>query len=114
MKQIRILSTFYDAGRPKYLAGALYPITDDTLREVAKGNGEEVDEPTEDELAAAKAQAEANERAAAEAQAAADAAAAQAAAAQQPAATSDAALAAAQATAPAPAAPTPARKRAGG
>lgn len=112
MKQIRILGTFYDAGRPKYLAGALYPITDDTLREVAKGNGEEVDEPTEDEMsavAAAQAEAEANGRAAAEAQAAADAAAAQ-----QPAATSDATPAATPAPAPAPAAPTPARKRAGG
>lgn len=65
MRQIRITNTFYDAGLPKYLAGQLYPVDDDTLRQVAKGNGEEVDEPTEAELqaqaeaeAAAKAQAE--------------------------------------------------------
>jgi hypothetical protein len=114
MHQVRITNTVYETGAAKYLAGQLYPVTEETLRQVALRNGEEVDEPTEDELAAAKAQAEANERAAAEAQAAADAAAAQAAAAQQPAATSDAAPAAAQAPAPAPAAPTPARKRAGG
>jgi hypothetical protein len=117
MKQVRIHNTFFDAGQPKYLAGELYPVTEDTLRQVARGNGEEVDVPapaetllkTWDDVAAqAVAETEANERAVAEAQAAADAAAAQ-----QLAATGDAGPAAAPAPAPAPAAPTPARKRAG-
>lgn len=115
MKQVRILNTFYDSGRPKYLAGQLYPITDDTLRQVAKGNGVEVDEPTEAEL---QAQAEADELAKqqAEQQAATEAAQREQDAAQ---AEADQAAAAAQlppapASAPvAPAAPTPARKRAG-
>ena len=103
MKQIRILNTFFDAGHPKYLASVLYPITEDTLRQVAKGNGEEVDEPTEAEL---QAQADADElaRQQAEQQAAqADA--------EQAAATAAAQLPPAPASAPA--APTPARKRAG-
>ncbi len=89
MLQIRITNTVYDSGAAKYLAGQLYPVTEDTLRQVALRNGEEVDEPTEDELAAA------------------------AAAAQQAAASTDAPPAAAPAPTPAPAAPTPARKRAG-
>lgn len=108
MHQVRITNTVYDSGAAKYLAGQLYPVTEDTLRQVALRNGEEVDEPTEDELAAAaaaQAEAEANERAAAEEQAAA--------AAQQAAASTDAPPAAAPAPAPAPAAPTPVRKRAG-
>jgi len=111
MHQVRITNTVYETGAAKYLAGQLYPVTEETLRQVALRNGEEVDEPTEDELAAAaaaQAEAEANERAAAEAQAAAAAAAAQ-----QAAASTDAQPAAAPAPAPAPAATTPARKRAG-
>jgi len=90
MHQVRITNTVYETGAAKYLAGQLYPVTEDTLRQVALRNGEEVDEPTEDELAAAAA-----------------------AAAQQAAASADAQPPAAPAPAPAPAAPTPARKRAG-
>lgn len=77
MLQIKIHATVYDAGEPKYLAGALYPVSEDTKREVALGNGAEVDEPTDEELAAqqaaqAQAQAEpAKETAAPEAAAAA-------------------------------------------
>lgn len=107
MHQVRITNTVYDSGAAKYLAGQLYPVTEDTLRQVALRNGEEVDEPTPAELliktwadteAQAIAETEANERAAA---------------AQQAAASTDAPPAAAPAPAPAPAAPTPARKRAG-
>jgi len=101
MHQVRITNTVYETGAAKYLAGQLYPVTEETLRQVALRNGEEVDEPTEDEMAAAaaaQAEAEANERAAAEAQVA---------------ASTDAPPADAPAPAPAPAATTPARKRAG-
>ena len=94
MHQVRITNTVYETGAAKYLAGQLYPVTEETLRQVALRNGEEVDEPTEDELAAAAA---ANEPAA-----------------QQAAASTDAQPAAAPAPAPAPASHTPARKRAGG
>jgi len=94
MLQIRITNTVYESGDTKYLGGQLYPVTEDTQRQLALHNGEEVDEPTEDELAAA---------AAAEAEAAA----------QQAAASTDAPPASAPAPAPAAAAPTPARKRAG-
>lgn len=51
MRKIRILNTFYDAGHAKYLAGGLYPVDEDTLRQVAKGNGEEVDVADEAEQA---------------------------------------------------------------
>ena len=63
MHQVRITNTVYETGAAKYLAGQLYPVTEETLRQVALRNGEEVDEPTEDELAAAaaaQAEAEAN------------------------------------------------------
>ena len=91
MHQVRITNTVYDSGSPKYLGGQLYPVTEDTQRQVALRNGQEVDEPTDDELAAVEAAAKAQAEAAA-----------------QPAATGEA-----PAPAPAPAAPTPARKRAG-
>ena len=58
MQQIKITNTVYESGHPKYLGGQLYPVTEDTLRQVALNNGEEVDEPTEAELAE-KAAAEA-------------------------------------------------------
>lgn len=51
MKQIKILATVFDAGEPKYLAGVAYPATDDTKRQLALGNGEEVDAPAEAEEA---------------------------------------------------------------
>ncbi len=47
MRKILILNTFYDAGHAKYLAGQQYPVDEDTLRQVAKGNGQEIDVPEE-------------------------------------------------------------------
>ena len=51
MKQIKILATVFDAGEPKYLAGVAYPANEDTKRQLALGNGEEVDAPAEAEEA---------------------------------------------------------------
>lgn len=52
MRQVRITRTVYESGAAKYLAGQLYPADEDTLRQVALHNGEEVDEPTAEELEA--------------------------------------------------------------
>lgn len=91
MLQIKITATVYDAGEPKYLAGKAYPVCEDTKRQVRLGNGTEVDEPTDEELAA-QAEALAAQQA------------------ERPAASEDAQPTAAQQ----PTAPTPARKRAAG
>lgn len=77
MQQIKITNTVYESGHPKYLGGQLYPVTEDTLRQVALHNGEEVDEPTEAELQA-QAEAEQLAKQQAEQQASAEAAPAQA------------------------------------
>lgn len=50
MRQVRITATVFESGDPVLLAGQLYPANDETLRQVAKGNGvEEVVELASDE-----------------------------------------------------------------
>lgn len=59
MRQVRIIRTVYESGAAKYLAGQSYPATEDTLRQVALRNGDEVDVPTAADPAEAEPPAQA-------------------------------------------------------
>ena len=76
MKLVRIRDDWFESGALRYAGGALYPVSDDTKRQVELGNGYLVDAPDDADkadAAAVKAEARADDAAAA-AQAARDAA----------------------------------------